>query len=164
TQGYQLTITGTNVTVQANQPAGLFAGVQTLLQLLPPAIESPTVVSGPWTAPGGTIVDYPRFEHRGAMLDVARHFFTVAQVERYIDEIALYKVNYLHLHLTDDQGWRIVIDSWPNLATHGGSTQVGGGPGGFYTKAQYSDIVSYAAARNITIVPEVDMPGHTNAA
>src|SRR5436309_2083655 len=94
TQGYQLTITGTNVTVQANQPAGLFAGVQTLLQLLPPAIESPTVTAGPWTAPGGTIVDYPRFAHRGAMLDVARHFFTVAQVERDLDEIARYKTDY----------------------------------------------------------------------
>jgi len=122
TQGYQLTVTGTNVTVQANAAAGLFAGVQTLLQLLPPAIQSPTVASGPWTAPGGTVVDYPRFGHRGAMLDVARHFFTVSQVERYIDEIAHYKVNYFHLHLSDDQGWRIVINSWPNLATYGGST------------------------------------------
>jgi hexosaminidase len=163
-QGYQLTITGTGVLVQANQAAGLFAGVQTLLQLLPPAVESPTVVAGPWTVPGGTIVDYPRFEHRGAMLDVARHFFTVAQVERYIDEIARYKVNYFHLHLSDDQGWRIVINSWPNLATYGGSTEVGGGPGGYYTQADYSAIVAYAASRYITVVPEIDMPGHTNAA
>jgi N-acetyl-beta-hexosaminidase len=162
--GYQLTITSTNVLVQANQPAGLFAGVQTFLQLLPPAIESPTVAAGPWTAPGGTIVDYPRFEHRGAMLDVARHFFTVAQVERYIDEMALYKVNYFHLHLSDDQGWRLVINSWPNLAVYGGSTEVGGGPGGYYTQADYSAIVAYAASRYITVVPEIDMPGHTNAA
>ena len=164
TQGYQLTVTGTNVTVQANAAAGLFAGVQTLLQLLPPAIQSPTVASGPWTAPGGTVVDYPRFGHRGAMLDVARHFFTVSQVERYIDEIAHYKVNYLHLHLSDDQGWRIVINSWPNLATYGGSTEVGGGPGGYYTQADYSAIVAYAQARYITVIPEIDMPGHTNAA
>jgi hexosaminidase len=163
-QGYQLTVTGTGVVVRANQAAGLFAGVQTLLQLLPPAVESPTVTSGPWTAPGGTIVDYPRFAHRGAMLDVARHFFTVAQVERYIDEIALYKINYFHLHLSDDQGWRIAINSWPNLATYGGSTEVGGGPGGYYTQADYSTIIAYARSRYITVVPEIDMPGHTNAA
>jgi N-acetyl-beta-hexosaminidase len=164
TEGYQLTVTATAVTVQANAAAGLFTGVQTLLQLLPPAIQSPTVASGPWTAPGGTVVDYPRFGHRGAMLDVARHFFTVTQVERYIDEIAHYKVNYFHLHLSDDQGWRIVINSWPNLATYGGSTEVGGGPGGYYTQADYSAIVAYAQARYITVIPEIDMPGHTNAA
>jgi hexosaminidase len=163
-QGYQLTITTTTVLIQANQAAGLFAGVQTLLQLLPPTVMSPTTGSGPWTVPGGTIVDYPRFGYRGAMLDVARHFFTVAQVERYLDEIALYKINYLHLHLSDDQGWRIAITSWSNLAIYGGSTEVGGGPGGYYSQAQYSAIVSYAAARYITIVPEIDMPGHTNAA
>ncbi len=86
------------------------------------------------------------------------------QVQRYIDQIALYKVNYLHLHLSDDQGWRIAINSWPNLAIYGGATAVGGDPGGFYTQADYSAIVAYAAARYITIVPEIDMPGHTNAA
>src|SRR5437764_543662 len=113
---------------------------------------------------GGTIVDYPRFAHRGAMLDVARHFFTVAQVERYLDEIALYKIDYFHLHLSDDQGWRLVINSWPNLATYGGSTEVGGGAGGYYTQADYTAIVNYASARYITVIPEIDMPGHTNAA
>lgn len=113
---------------------------------------------------GARVLDYPRFAHRGAMLDVARHFFPSDVVKRYIDEIALYKINHLHLHLSDDQGWRIVIDSWPRLATYGGSTQVGGGAGGYYTKAQYTDIVNYAAERSITIVPEIDMPGHTNAA
>ncbi len=164
TEGYQLTVTSTNVLIQANQAAGLFEGVQTLLQLFPPAVMSPTVHSGPWTVPGGTVVDHPRFEHRGAMLDVARHFFTVAQVERYVDEMALYKVNYLHLHLSDDQGWRIAITSWPNLATYGGSTEVGGGPGGYYTQADYQAIVAYARSRYITVVPEIDMPGHTNAA
>jgi hexosaminidase len=163
-QGYQLTATNDTVVIRANQAEGLFAGVQTLLQLLPPAVESTTVQSGPWTVPGGTIVDSPRFAYRGAMLDVARHFFTVAQVERYIDEIARYKINYLHLHLADDQGWRIAINSWPNLALIGGSTEVGGGPGGYYTQADYSAIVSYAASRYITVVPEIDMPGHTNAA
>jgi hexosaminidase len=163
-QGYQLTVTASSVVIQANQAAGLFDGVQTLLQLLPPAVESKTVQPGPWTVPGGTIVDSPRFAYRGAMLDVARHFFTVAQVERYLDQIARYKINYLHLHLSDDQGWRIAINSWPNLATYGGSTQVGGGTGGYYSQADYSAIVAYAASRYITVVPEIDMPGHTNAA
>lgn len=163
-EGYVLTSTASGVVIQANQAAGLFHGVETLLQLLPAAVMSPSVQPGPWTVTGGTITDYPRFEHRGAMLDVARHFFTVAQVERYIDEIALYKIDYLHLHLTDDQGWRIAISSWPNLATYGGSTEVGGGPGGYYTQADYKAIVAYATSRYITIVPEIDSPGHTNAA
>lgn len=163
-QGYQLVTTSSSIVVMANQPAGLFAGVQTLLQLLPPAVMGSTVSAGPWTVPGGTIVDYPRFAYRGAMLDVARHFFTVAQVKRYIDEVALYKINYLHLHLSDDQGWRIAINSWPNLAVYGGSTEVGGGVGGYYTQADYSAIVAYAAERYVTVVPEIDMPGHTNAA
>ena len=164
-EGYQLTVSGSSVLIRANAAAGLFHGVQTLLQLMPPQVMSASAVSAvAWTAPGGTIVDYPRFEHRGAMLDVARHFFTVAQVEHYIDELALYKVNYLHLHLSDDQGWRIAINSWPNLATYGGSTEVGGGAGGYYTQADYMAIVNYAASRYMTVIPEIDMPGHTNAA
>ena len=163
-QGYQLTVTAASVQLRANTPAGLFAGVQTLRQLLPAKVERTTTQPGPWTVPGATITDHPRFGHRGAMLDVARHFHPVATVKRYLDQLALYKVNYFHLHLTDDQGWRIVVDSWPRLTTHGGSTQVGGGPGGYYTKAQYQEIVAYAAARHITVVPEVDLPGHTNAA
>ncbi|MEZ0075939.1 beta-N-acetylhexosaminidase [Planotetraspora sp. GP83] len=163
-QGYQLDVTATSVVVRANQPAGLFAGVQTLRQLLPPAAESTTVQPGPWPVAGGRVVDSPRFGYRGAMLDVARHFFPVATVKRYIDEIALYKVNYLHLHLSDDQGWRIAVNSRPNLAVYGGSTAVGGGPGGYYTQDDYRQIVAYAASRYITIVPEIDMPGHTNAA
>ena len=163
-QGYRLTVSGDRVVIEARQAAGLFAGVQTLLLLLPPAVQSPTATSGPWTVPGGTILDYPRFAYRGAMLDVARHFFGVGQVERYIDEIALFKINYLHLHLSDDQGWRIAINGWPDLTTDGGSTAVGGGAGGYYTQADYSAIVAYAAARYITVIPEIDMPGHTNAA
>src|SRR5258706_9776563 len=98
------------------------------------------------------------------MLDVARLFFSVDDVKRYVDLMAMYRLNRLHLHLADDQGWRLEINSWPNLARHGGSTQVGGGRGGYYTQAQYSEIVAYAASRFITIVPEIDMPGHTNAA
>ncbi|MFD7659659.1 family 20 glycosylhydrolase, partial [Actinosynnema sp. NPDC059797] len=163
-QGYRLDVTATAVRLHANTAAGLFAGVQTLRQLLPARVEARTPQPGPWQVPGASITDHPRFPHRGAMLDVARHFHPVATVKRYVDQLALYKINYLHLHLTDDQGWRIAIDSWPRLTTHGGSTQVGGGPGGYYTKAQYQEIVAYAAARHITVVPEVDLPGHTNAA
>ncbi|HEU4424241.1 MAG TPA: family 20 glycosylhydrolase [Pilimelia sp.] len=163
-QGYQLDVTATAVVIRAQTATGLFNGVQTLRQLLPPEVESGAVQPGPWVVPGGRIVDYPRFTYRGAMLDVARHFHPVATIKRYLDRIALYKINNLHLHLSDDQGWRIVVDRWPRLATYGGSTQVGGGPGGYYTKAEYQDIVAYAAQRHITIVPEIDMPGHTNAA
>lgn len=112
----------------------------------------------------GTITDSPRYGYRGAMLDVSRHFFTVAQVKRYIDQLAMYKINRLHLHLSDDQGWRLAIKSWPRLATYGGSTQVGGGRGGYYTQDDYREIIRYAASRYLTVVPEIDMPGHTNAA
>ncbi|MEU4223260.1 beta-N-acetylhexosaminidase [Nonomuraea sp. NPDC026600] len=163
-EAYQLDVTATGITVLANRAAGLFNGVQTLRQLLPYAADSATVQPGPWPVQGGRITDAPRYAYRGAMLDVARHFFPVAAVQRYIDQIALYKINYLHLHLSDDQGWRIAIDSWPRLATYGGSTAVDGDPGGYYTKAQYRELVAYAAARNITVVPEIDLPGHTNAA
>ncbi|MEQ0560890.1 family 20 glycosylhydrolase [Amycolatopsis sp. NEAU-NG30] len=163
-QGYQLVSTASSVTIRAATADGLFAGAQTLRQLLPGSVESPAAQPGPWSIPGATILDYPRFAYRGAMLDVARHFHPVATVKRYLDQLAQYKINALHLHLADDQGWRIQIDSWPRLATYGGSTQVGGGPGGYYTKAQYTDIVNYAASRHITVIPEIDMPGHVNAA
>jgi hexosaminidase len=98
------------------------------------------------------------------MLDVSRHFFEVPDVLRLVDQLARYKLNHLHLHLTDDQGWRIAIDSWPRLAEIGGATEVDGGTGGYYTQADYRTIVEYAAARRITVVPEIDLPGHTNAA
>ena len=123
-----------------------------------------TVQKGPWKIATGTITDFPAYSYRGAMLDVSRHFFGVDDVKRMIDFLAYYKMDALHLHLSDDQGWRIEIKSWPELTNHGGSTQVGGGKGGFYTQEQYSDIVKYAKDRYITIVPEIDMPGHTNAA
>ncbi|GAB3479167.1 family 20 glycosylhydrolase [Amycolatopsis cihanbeyliensis] len=163
-EGYQLDVTGESVVLRANEAAGLFAGTQTLRQLLPAKVESATEQDGPWQLAGVSVTDYPRFHHRGAMLDIARHFHPVDTVKRYIDQLSLYKVNYLHLHLADDQGWRLVIDSWPRLATYGGSTEVGGGPGGYYTKADYSEIVDYAASKHITVIPEIDMPGHTNAA
>jgi hexosaminidase len=98
------------------------------------------------------------------MLDVARHFFTVADVKQLIDLLALYKMNRLHLHLSDDQGWRLMINSWPRLATYGGQSEVGGGPGGYYSQEEYAEIVAYAAERFIMVVPEIDMPSHTNAA
>ncbi|MDI5965329.1 beta-N-acetylhexosaminidase [Streptomyces sp. SL54] len=163
-EGYRLTVRPAGVVISAAAPAGLFHGVQTLRQLLPAAVEAHSPQAGPWTVAGGTITDRPRYAYRGAMLDVARHFFGVGRVERYIDELALYKVDYLHLHLTDDQGWRIAIRSWPRLAAYGGTTEVGGGTGGYYTRAQYEQIVRYARSRFMTVVPEIDMPAHTNAA
>jgi hexosaminidase len=163
-EGYELTVTSQRVTLTAAQPAGLFYGVQTLRHLLPAAVEYEAARGRALRIAPVRIVDKPRFPWRGAMLDVARHFFSAGDVKRYIDLIALLKMNRLHLHLADDQGWRIEIKSWPNLTKHGGSTEVGGGPGGFYTEEQFSDIVAYAAGRFITIVPEIDMPGHTNAA
>lgn len=163
-EAYSLQITPTGVNVSAGGPAGLFYGVQTLRQLLPPAIESATPQAGPWVLPAGTIRDEPRFPWRGLMLDVARHFFGVEDVKRVIDLAAYYKLNRLHLHLSDDQGWRIEIKSWPELTRVGGQSAVGGAQGGYYTQAEYADLVAYAAARYITIVPEIDMPGHTHAA
>lgn len=163
-EGYWLTITPDLVTLCAPQLAGLFRGIQTIRQLLPASIENQSRQPGPWAIATGTIRDYPRFAWRGAMLDVARHFFKVQDVKRFIDLMAYYKLNRLHLHLSDDQGWRIMIQSWPNLAKKGGSTAVGGGPGGYYNQEDYADIIAYAKARYITVVPEIDMPGHTNAA
>jgi hexosaminidase len=163
-ESYELSITKNLIILSANHPAGLFRGVQTIRQLLPPIIEKKTRQEGLWQIATGTIRDYPEYAYRGAMLDVARHFFGVDDVKRFIDLIACYKMNALHLHLSDDQGWRIEIKSWPELAIHGGSTKVGGGTGGYYTQEQYADIVKYADERFITIVPEIDMPGHTNAA
>ncbi|HEX6198041.1 MAG TPA: family 20 glycosylhydrolase [Jiangellaceae bacterium] len=150
---YHLLARGGSIEVKADQPAGRFYGQRTADQLR---------AAGP--VPDLSIEDSPRFGWRGLMLDVARHFFDVGTVKHVIDLMAAYKLNVLHLHLTDDQGWRIEIDSWPKLTAVGGATQVGGGRGGFYTKADYAEIVGYAAERFITVVPEVDVPGHTNAA
>jgi hexosaminidase len=163
-EGYRLTVTPEQVILSAPRPAGLFFGVQTLRQLLPASIDSADAQRGPFRLPSLTIRDAPRFAWRGAMLDLARHFFSVEDIERFIDRIALYKMNRLHLHLTDDQGWRIAIRAWPQLTTIGGSTAVGGDPGGFLSQAEYAEIVAYAQQRYIVVVPEIDMPGHTNAA
>jgi hexosaminidase len=164
TEGYELAVTRDSVRIVAATAAGLFHGVQTLRQLFAPEIESQLALSGSWAIPTVTIVDQPRFAWRGAMLDVARHFLTVREVKQFIDVLALYKLSVLHLHLSDDQGWRIEIKSRPELARVGGSMQVGGGPGGFYTQDDYVEIVRYAQERYITIVPEIDMPAHINAA
>jgi hexosaminidase len=163
-EGYVLTVTPQEVRIAAPQPAGVFYGVQTLLQLMPPEIKSDSAHSRQWQIEAVVIRDWPRFAWRGTMLDVARHFFTVAEIKDYIDSLAAYKLNVLHLHLADDQGWRIEVRSWPNLTTIGGETAVGGDPGGFYTEAEYAEIMEFARQRYITIVPEIDLPGHTNAA
>ena len=163
-EGYRLTVTKNQILLTARKPEGVFRGVQTILQLLPPGIELSEKQAGPWTIATGIITDYPLYDYRGAMLDVSRHFFGSDDVKRFIDFLALYKMNVLHLHLSDDQGWRIEIKSWPKLTEYGGSTQVGGGKGGYYTQTQYTDIVEYARKRYITVIPEIDMPGHTNAA
>lgn len=163
-EGYDLSISEETVVLKANKPAGIFYGVQTIRQLLPARVESGTAQEGPWKLATGTIRDYPAYGYRGAMLDVARHFFSVEEVKTHIDRLAAYKMNVLHLHLSDDQGWRIEIKSWPRLTETGGKTEVGGGVGGYYTQDEYKDIVKYAQDRFITIIPEIDMPGHTNAA
>lgn len=163
-EGYQLTVTADSVRLTANRPSGLFRGIQTIRQLLPVQIESEVGVNrNQWTIPSLTISDQPRFRWRGAMLDVARHFLSVREVKQFIDLLAFYKLNVLHLGLTNDQGWRIAINSRPKLTQLGSAMQVGGGSGGFYTQDDYGEIVRYAAARYITTVPEIDMPGHTNA-
>jgi hexosaminidase len=163
-EGYELTVARTHVRIVAAQPAGLFYGVQTFRQLLPASVEHPAAQIRRLAAPAAHVVDHPRFAWRGAMLDVARHFLAPSDAKRFIDLYALYKINRLHLHLADDQGWRIEIKSWPNLTASGGSTEIGGGAGGFYTQQEYADIVAYARSRYITVVPEIDMPGHSNAA
>ncbi|MCJ8011495.1 family 20 glycosylhydrolase [Paenibacillus sp. KQZ6P-2] len=164
-EGYDLSTTTDRVTLTAYTPEGVFRGNQTLIQLLPADIEKSTVTSGvQWVIPSSTISDKPAYSYRGLMFDVVRHFFTVDQVKRQIDLASQYKINKIHLHLSDDQGWRIEIKSRPDLTRIGSTTQVGGGPGGYYTQDQFKDIVNYAAERYIEVIPEIEMPGHTNAA
>lgn len=136
--------------------AGLFYGIQTLRQLL-------REDAGSWSIPQVSIVDAPRFAYRGVMLDVARTFFDVATVKAFIDRAASLKFNHLHLHLTDDQGWRLHIDSRPLLTKKASSTSALGRPGGFYTKDDFREIIAYAAAHRMVVVPEIDLPGHTHA-
>ena len=163
-EGYQISVSEDLIIISCYKPAGAFRAVQTIRQLLPPSIESNSKQNLSWKIATGKINDMPTYSYRGVMLDVARHFFSVAEIKQFIDLIAAYKINVLHLHLSDDQGWRIEIKSWPNLTTRGGKTEVGGGKGGFYTQEQYKEIVRYAQENFITVVPEIDMPGHINSA
>jgi hexosaminidase len=167
-EGYQLDVTSTGVSLSAPTTHGLYDGVQTIRQLLPARIASPTVRPGPWTMPVVHITDYPRYGYRGLMLDIARHYEPPSAVEALIDQAAAYKINVFHLHLSDDQGFRLAINGFPNLTAIGSQGSVGTGgrtmdPGGFWTQAQYKAVVAYAAAHFMTLVPEVDTPGHNNA-
>lgn len=178
-EGYRMEVSAGAVHLRAGDPRGLFHAVQTLLQLLPPEIDAPGVIPGvDWRIPGVHIVDRPRFSWRGFMLDEGRHFHGMQTVLRLLDVMAMLKLNVFHWHLTEDQGWRIAIDGYPRL-TEVGAQRAGtarglfdmlrgqhdGQPhGGFYTHEQIREVVAYAAERHITIVPEIEMPGHSMAA
>ena len=180
-EGYNLKVTNSGISLTATEPAGLFYGVQTLIQLLPKQIEAKEAQKngGTWSIPEVTIEDSPRFGWRGLMLDVSRHFFTKEQVKQYIDEMVKYKFNVLHWHLTDDQGWRIEIKSYPKLTSVGawrvnktGTFNTFSNPepneprdyGGFYTQEDIKEVVQYAKERYVNILPEIDVPGHSLAA
>lgn len=180
-EGYKLTVTANNIALSANEAAGIFNGLQTLRQLLPANFETTTYSKTESVRiKGCEIIDYPRFKWRGLMLDVSRHFFTVDEVKTYIDKMSQYKFNVFHWHLSDDQGWRIEIKSLPKLTEVGAWRVPRNGRfgeqraepkdgeeasyGGFYTQEEIKDVVKYAGERNITIVPEIDLPGHCMAA
>jgi hexosaminidase len=179
-EGYDLTVAPDSVVIRAPTQAGLFYGVQTLFQLLPPQIFSSNVIRNVnWQIPCVQIEDWPRFKWRGLMLDVSRHFFSVPEVEQLLDAMAALKMNIFHWHLTDDQGWRLEVKKYPKLTQIGAwragvgfglnpksTTAYGpdGRYGGFYTPADIREVVKYAAAKHITIVPEIEMPGHSLAA
>jgi len=177
-ESYRLEADATAITVVGADAAGLFYGIQTLGQLVTDTDTDTDTGTGTdtgtdtdpgtgtgtvWTVPPVRIVDSPRFAYRGMMLDVARHFHGVATVTACIDRAASLKLNVLHLHLTDDQGWRLEITSRPRLTELSSGSAVGGDPGGHYSQDDYRELVAYAAARHVTIVPEIDMPGHTHA-
>jgi hexosaminidase len=189
-EGYMLLVKTNSIVIGATTQAGLFYGGQTLLQLLPPEIFSSNVVTANWQVPCVQIADWPRFQWRGLMLDVSRHFYSKAEVEAVLDEMALYKLNRFHWHLVDDQGWRIQIKKYPKLTEVGAwrdkvdfvkpSKETFAQPdwtkptpdkfapdgryGGFYTQKDIREVIAYAAARHIMIVPEIEMPGHASAA
>ncbi|MCB8928444.1 MAG: beta-N-acetylhexosaminidase [Ardenticatenaceae bacterium] len=175
---YTLTVNDAGVSVKAQNATGLTRGIQSLRQLLPTAIMADAVQEAEWVLPAVEIEDAPRFRWRGQHLDVSRHFFTVDEVCQFIDFLALHRLNICHLHLTDDQGWRIEIKKYPRLTEIGSrreSTLIGHESdrprrydqtpyGGFYTQEEIKQIVDFAARRHITLVPEIDMPGHMVAA
>lgn len=192
-EGYQLQITSTGVVLSASKPAGMFRGIETIRQLFPASVEGSQKPVKQLSLPALTISDAPVYAWRGMHIDVSRHFFTVDYLKKYIDRMALYKFNKLHIHLTDDQGWRIEIKKYPKLTSEGAWREFNNQDsaciaksaenpdfaldprhivkrdgkslyGGFYTQAQMKDIIAYAAARHIEIIPEIDMPGHMMAA
>ena len=178
-EGYILEATTKGVIITANQVGGLFYGMQTLVQLLPKEIESKTVATANWVIPSVKIMDFPRFGWRGIMLDVSRNFFKKEDVKTYINQLAQLKYNTFHWHLTDDNGWRIEIKSLPKLTSVGAWRVPRTGhfgdradpkpgeaatDGGFYTHEDIKEVIQYAQDRNITIVPEIDIPGHSMAA
>jgi hexosaminidase len=176
-EGYTLDVTEKNIVIRANRPAGLFYGIQTLRQLLPVSVLSKNKVEDvTWKVSCVKITDYPRFKWRGLLVDPARHFIPKPALLKFIDAMALHKLNSLQIHLTDDQGWRIEIKKYPQLTKIGslmdfttmrsGGKREGAGdkrPGGFYTQDDIRRIVRYAARRYINIVPEIEMPAHTGA-
>lgn len=166
-EGYSLEVSKDAVKVVAKTTQGLFYGMQSFLQLLPAEIESPSKVNGiAWQAPAVSIKDAPRFGYRGIMLDPCRHFMPAENVKKYIDVLSLFKINRIHWHLTDDQGWRIEIKKYPKLTEIGSKRIDGEGTeyGGYYTQEEIKDIVKYAADHFITVVPELELPGHEMAA
>lgn len=162
-EGYKLKIDSKGVLILAATDTGLFYGIQTLRQMFPAEIEKQKI-HGKIKLQKVTIADSPEYEWRGSMLDIARSFFGVDYLKKHIDRMAMYKLNRLHLHLTDDQGWRIEIKGWPKLAEIGGKSAVKYGRSGFLSQKQYKELQEYAEARHIIIIPEVDMPGHIYAA
>lgn len=178
-EGYRLEITPKGITIHAKTAVGLFYAVQTIRQLLPVAVEKPMIINGlKLTLPACEIADEPRFVYRGMHLDVGRHLFPVASIKRYIDMLSLHKMNTFHWHLTEDQGWRIEIKKYPRLTEIGayrketvagaqkkeGNTFDGKPYGGFYTQNEVREIVKYAKSKFITVIPEIEMPGHAIAA
>ena len=175
-EGYLLSVTDKGIKIQGKDADGLFYGVQTLLQLLPPPVYASQLQSGvQWAIPAVSIKDYPRFHYRGMMLDVVRQFFDEQTVKNYIDWLAMHKINKFHWHLTDDQGWRIEIKKYPKLTSVAAwrgpneaiAPTLGSGDkryGGFYTQKQIKEIVRYATERHIEVIPEIDLPGHSHAA
>ena len=179
-EGYKLSIAPNGITLSASHPNGFFYGVQTMYQLLPPAIYGKeTVKNANWSLPAVEIEDAPRFPYRGLMLDVCRHFSTTDYIYKFIDMLAMHKMNTFHWHLTDDQGWRIEIKKYPKLQEIGSKRKEtlidyyyvnwpqifdGKEHGGYYTQEEIKDIVAYAASKYITVIPEIEMPGHALAA
>lgn len=179
-EGYQLSVTPSNIVITASQPNGFFYAVQTLYQLLPPAVYGSTKQkSAEWSIPAVEIEDAPRFAYRGLMLDVSRHFSELDYIYKFIDQLAIHKMNTFHWHLTDDQGWRIEIKKYPKLTEIGSKRKEtlidyyytnwpqqfdGKEHGGYYTQEQIKAVVAYAASKYITVIPEIEMPGHALAA